>query len=58
MTLLFGYLVILIFLKWAIPLDQEPYLINVLIDVILAFPSAPAEDLMFTGQVLSFYVYA
>ncbi|KAH3743005.1 vacuolar proton ATPase [Pelomyxa schiedti] len=60
MTLIFGYLVILIFLKWSIPLKQEPYLINVIIDIFLKCPDYPEEDIMFDGQatiqVIIFFV--
>eukprot|EP01105_Mastigella_eilhardi_P003265 TRINITY_DN1421_c0_g1_i3.p1 TRINITY_DN1421_c0_g1~~TRINITY_DN1421_c0_g1_i3.p1 ORF type:complete len:740 (+),score=228.44 TRINITY_DN1421_c0_g1_i3:93-2222(+) len=49
---LFGYLVVLIFVKWIFPLDNEPYLINVVIDVFLAFPNVPPADQMYSGQQL------
>eukprot|EP01105_Mastigella_eilhardi_P003268 TRINITY_DN1421_c0_g3_i1.p1 TRINITY_DN1421_c0_g3~~TRINITY_DN1421_c0_g3_i1.p1 ORF type:complete len:891 (+),score=316.40 TRINITY_DN1421_c0_g3_i1:129-2801(+) len=47
---LFGYLVILIFYKWWTPLDNEPYLINVVIDIFLKFNSLPAEEKMYAAQ--------
>lgn len=52
MSLIFGYLVLLIFIKWAIPLRNEPYLINVLIDIFLSFGSLPAEENIYNGQVV------
>ncbi|KAH3756230.1 vacuolar proton ATPase [Pelomyxa schiedti] len=47
---LFGYLVMLIYLKWATPLPHEPYLINVLIDMFLSFGNLPAEEKIYPGQ--------
>ena len=37
-------------MKWAIPLRNEPYLINVLIDIFLSFGALPAEEDIYNGQ--------
>ncbi|KAH3759373.1 vacuolar proton ATPase 100-kDa subunit [Pelomyxa schiedti] len=50
MNLLFGYLVVLIFLKWTKMRENEPYLINVLIDIFLSFGNLPKEEEMYPGQ--------
>eukprot|EP00727_Mastigamoeba_balamuthi_P006987 m51a1_g2909 putative vacuolar proton atpase 100-kda subunit (818) ;mRNA; r:492493-495865 len=53
LSCIFGYLVILIILKWMTPpkeLLNQPYLINVVIDMFLQFPHPPADELMFHGQ--------
>lgn len=49
---LFGYLVLLIYAKWMMPLPNEPYLINVLIDMFLSFGSLPEEEQLYAGQVI------
>eukprot|EP01105_Mastigella_eilhardi_P003267 TRINITY_DN1421_c0_g2_i1.p1 TRINITY_DN1421_c0_g2~~TRINITY_DN1421_c0_g2_i1.p1 ORF type:complete len:834 (+),score=240.26 TRINITY_DN1421_c0_g2_i1:368-2503(+) len=47
---LFGYLITLIFIKWIFVLPNEPYLVNVLIDMFLKWGALPPEECIYPGQ--------
>jgi V-type H+-transporting ATPase subunit a len=50
---LFGYMDFLIFYKWANNWDgrEAPFILNVMIDMFLKFPTVPETDFLFEGQV-------